>query len=341
VSPAEKKVVVRELAAELGFDRVGIAPAGPVARQAYLREWLDRGRAGRMDYLHRYFELRADPRGLLEGARSVIVTALNYHQHAPPPGDATPRGRIAMYAWGDDYHRLVRQRLSELADRLRRRLDEPFETRVCVDTAPLLERELAARAGIGWIGKNTMVLHQKLGSYFVLGEILTTLDLPPDQPCTDHCGSCTRCLDACPTQAFPEPYRMDASKCISYLTIELRQAIPAEFHRALGDWIFGCDICQQVCPHTRRAPVTEAFPIRPPGPYPVLAELLAWSEAERRVALRGSAVKRARLEMLRRNAAIALANLAERQPLPGSGNQLEWESRGPGARPRPFQEPAD
>jgi len=291
---------------------MGIARAGRVARSDYVRGWLEGGRAGRMEYLHRYFDERMDPRELLPGARGVIVTALNYHQQAPEPAGDEPRGRVARYAWGDDYHEVVKHRLKGLVEAMRREIEEPFEARVCVDTAPVLEREWAAAAGVGWIGKNTMVLHQDLGSYFFLGEIVTTLDLAPDAPATDHCGSCRRCLEACPTDAFPGPYEMDASRCISYLTIELREAIPSEFHGPMGRWIFGCDLCQEVCPFNRQAPTGETFGIRGPGPAPLLTEILSWQAGDYQAKLRGSAMKRAKLPMLRRNAAIALANAGGR-----------------------------
>lgn len=308
MSPSEKSASLRRLAANLGFDRVGIASAGPITRADYLRGWLEQGRAGQMDYLHRLFEQRVDPRNLLPGARSVIVTALNYHQPTPGRKAGQPRGRVARYAWGDDYHRVVRDRLAALIKALRVEIDEPFQARACVDTAAVVEREWAAAAGVGWIGKNTMVLHQDLGSYLFLGEIVTTLELTPDTPARDRCGSCTRCLEACPTDAFPAPYQMDASRCISYLTIELREGIPPQFQAPMGDWIFGCDICQEVCPYNRGAPISEAFPIRPPGPYPLLTEILSWTPDDYRATLRGSAMKRAKLPMLQRNAAAALAN---------------------------------
>ncbi|MFQ5491077.1 MAG: tRNA epoxyqueuosine(34) reductase QueG [Phycisphaerae bacterium] len=304
----EKAARVRRLAKQAGFDRVGIAQAGPITRADYLRAWLDRGWAGRMDYLHRHFDRRTDPGVLLPGARSVIVVALNYHQQAPNRPEHPPTGQIAMYAWGDDYHRVVKNRLLEMIDALRTQIDEPFQAKACVDTAPILEREWAAASGVGWIGKNTLALHQDLGSYFFLGEIVTTLELPPDPPATDHCGSCTRCLDACPTQAFPAPYRMDASRCISYLTIELRDAIPAEFHGPMGDWVFGCDVCQQVCPHNHRAPLSTAFTPRPPSPYPVLEEVLQWTPQDYSANLSHSPIKRAKLPMLKRNATIAQSN---------------------------------
>lgn len=260
-----------------------------------------------MSYLHRYREQRADPRTLLADARSIIVCALVYHQPAPaPPTDDHPRGRVAMYAWGEDYHVVVRDKLTRLVDRMREEIADAFDVRICVDTAPLLEREVAASAGIGWIGKNTMVLHPEWGSYFFLGSILTTLELTPDEPIEDHCGTCTACLEACPTDAFPAPYEMDASRCISYLTIEHRGPIPDEFHGRMDGWVFGCDVCQQVCPHNRKAPLTREprFAIRPPGPYPPLNELLHWTTEDYRRILRSSAMKRAKLDMLKRNAAL-------------------------------------
>lgn len=215
-----------------------------------------------------------------------------------------------MYAWGRDYHDVVRERLRSLVARMRDAIDEPFEARVCVDTAPVVEREWAAQAGIGWIGKNTLVLNHTLGSYFFLGVVLTTLELEADAPAEDHCGTCTACLRACPTSAFPEPYQMDASRCISYFTIEHRGATPVEFHEAIGDWVFGCDVCQVVCPFNRDgvASTVVDFAVAVPAPRPRLAELLAWSDDELKAKFRTSAANRATPVMWRRNASIALAN---------------------------------
>jgi epoxyqueuosine reductase len=315
---SEIRQLIERLAREHGFERCGVASAGPVDRDAYYRDWLAKGHAGTMAYLHQYVEQRTDASTLLPGARSVLVCALNYHQPETatlekPTGEdcATAQGRIARYAWGDDYHRVIKRKLFAIVDALREAIDEPFEAKVCVDTAPLLEREYAMRAGVGWIGKNTLVLNEKLGSYFFLGAIVTTLDLPVDPLPSDHCGSCTRCLDACPTDAFPAPYEMDAARCISYLTIEHRgEEIPEEFHRAMGDWVFGCDVCQEVCPHNRAAPTTAEprFAIRAPGPRPNLSDMLAWTDEDYRETLRASAIKRAKPNMLRRNARIAEAN---------------------------------
>lgn len=310
--------LVHRQARDLGFDRCGIARAEPMGRSEYLRAWLDAGRAGSMEYLHRYFGERTDPRRLLDGARSVILVARLYHQRhesRPAPSDRL-HGRVAMYAWGDDYHDVIRARLRELVDRLRESMPEPFEAKVCVDTVPLLERELAAMAGIGWIGKNTLVLNERLGSYFFLGAVVTTLDLEPDLPAIDHCGTCTACLDACPTAAFTAPYQMDASRCISYLTIEHRGDISKGFQDMMGDWIFGCDVCQEVCPHNRDAPLTDEprFAIRSVAPTIALDAVGDWSPDDFRGKLRGSAMQRAKLDMFKRNADIAAANLSKVSP---------------------------
>ncbi len=312
MSPAERTALVRKVAAALGLDRCGVTSAEPIGRADYVREWLAAGRAGTMTYLADEVEVRLDPARILPGARSVIAVALLYHQPAPPPpADARPRGRVAMYAWGDDYHDVLGGRMQALHRRLQDELDEPFDAIACVDTEPIIERELAARAGIGWIGKNTLVLHPELGSCFFLGLLVTTLDLAVDAPLADHCGSCTRCLEACPTQAFPAPYQLDASRCISYLTIESREPAPAELASRSGDWIFGCDVCQEVCPFNRGAPTTTEPGFAPRGEAttrPDLRALLTWQPDDYRRILRGSAMRRAKLDMLRRSARIAMKN---------------------------------
>jgi epoxyqueuosine reductase len=327
MNPEQHSEIVLELAADAGFARAGIAAAGPVERADYVRDWLRLGRAGEMHYLHRHAELREDPRRLLDKARSVIVLADMYRQPGSPPSApngksdvptseniAAQRGRVAQYAWGRDYHRVLRRKLQRLADRLHEAVEIPFESRVCVDTAPIIEREAAARASIGWIGKNTMILHQDLGSFFFLGEIITTLELAPSAPAVDHCGTCTRCLDACPTDAFPAPYQMDATRCISYLTIEHRTEIDERLQPLMGDWVFGCDICQDVCPFNRDTPVAtetayataERFPL---APHPKLDDLENLTEDDYAQSLAGSAMKRAKLNMLQRNARIARRNI--------------------------------
>src|SRR5207245_7787542 len=251
---------------------------------------------------------------------------------ALPINDAKPAGWISRYAWGDDYHDVLRERLDARVEALRERFTEPFEARAYVDTGPVQERVLAKYAGLGWLGKNTLLLNQMLGSFFFLGVILSTLDLEPtlgenELPPSDLCGSCRRCLDACPTQAFVEPYVMDARKCISYLTIELRGAIPEEFREPMGNLVFGCDICQDVCPWNRRAPIVSipqfqprVFPARegirgtslPPQEASLYLPRLEWliglSEADFREFFRGSVVKRAKCHGLMRNACIALRN---------------------------------
>lgn len=265
-----------------------------------------------MEYLHRYFDKRVDPRELLPGAKCVIAVALIYNQQPPQTaGSCSKTGKVARYAWGDDYHKIVKAKLHRMADKMHDELPDDFETRACVDTAPLIEREFAAAAGIGWIGKNTLVLRQDLGSYFFLGALVTTLEIAADTPIADHCGTCTACLEACPTDAFPAPYKMDASRCISYLTIEHRGDITRAFQEKMGSWIFGCDECQTACPYNREAPVTTEprFQIRSPGPQPSLRDLQDWSEDDYRSHLRGSAMKRATWQMLRRNVAIAAKNV--------------------------------
>lgn len=324
MSPGLKAQRIKRLGHEIGLDRIGIVRAGPVRNSAYYRRWLQAGHAGSMTYLHRNVPFREDPSRLLPGARSIICAAMSYRR--PPesaPASPNPTGRVAQYARGRDYHVVLRRRLEQLIQRLRAELDEPFDARVFVDTGPLLERELAAAAGIGWIGKNTLVLHPTLGSYFVLGEILTTLELEPDQPATDHCGTCTRCLEACPTGAFPAPYQMNATRCIAYWTIEHRGEIPPELHPAIGDWVFGCDVCQEVCPYNRDAPpagdpelASERLPARLD-----LFELLELRSSAYKRLVRGTAARRATRTMWQRNARIALQNALRAGPSPGNPGQ--------------------
>jgi epoxyqueuosine reductase len=299
-------------ARDLGFDRVGIAPAGPSQYREYLRQWLDDGQAGSMEYLGKRFEERTDPSAYLPGAASVVCAAINYHTPLEPveSGDGAPRGRVARYALGEDYHEAIKSRLFALADWMRQAAPEA-QTKCCVDTAPVMEKELAARAGIGWVGKNTCVINEQIGSWLLLGEILTTLPLPADHPATDRCGNCRRCIDACPTAAITEPYRLDARKCISYLTIEHRGEIDAELASKFGNWIYGCDICQDVCPFNRKAPaaVDPALAPRFASGTLDLSAIMQWSDEDYQRNLRRSAMKRVKLPMLKRNARIALANL--------------------------------
>jgi epoxyqueuosine reductase len=303
---------VKRRALELGFDLVGVAPAGPSAFRDYFRQWLDEGRAGSMQYLRHRFDERTDPATYLPGAQSLICVAMNYHVPlGPAPTDGAPHGRVARYALGDDYHELIKSRLHALADWLRDQFPEA-QTRACVDTAPVMEKELAARAGIGWVGKNTCLLNADVGSWLLLGEVITTLPLVPDAPATDHCGTCTRCLDACPTGAITAPYQLDARKCISYLTIEHRDDIAPDLAEKIGDWLYGCDVCQDVCPHNRQAPAATDPALRPRFPTGTLPvdEVMGWTEDDYRTKLRGSAMKRVKLPVLRRNARAVAENLA-------------------------------
>jgi len=270
-------VWIVDYAKSLGFDLCGVVRAEKFPELARTPEWLERGYAGEMKYLAD--PRRGDPQTAMPGIRSVIVGLLNYNTErslstdpALPIDPHKPSGWISRYAWGDDYHDVLRERLDALGEALRDRFPSPFEARSYVDTGPVQERVLAKYAGLGWLGKNTLLLNQMLGSYFFLGVILTTLDLEPtlaanELPPPDLCGSCRRCLDACPTQAFVEPYVMDARRCISYLTIELRGAIPEEFRELMGNHVFGCDICQDVCPWNRRAPIS-AMPQFEPRVFP-------------------------------------------------------------------------
>jgi len=301
VTLAEMALVqaVKARALELGFDRVAIGPAGPPPHAAAFERWLDAGHAGTMDYLAETRSERMDPARLLPGCRSVIAVALNYAR-----GDEPEWRGVARYARSVDYHETMRPRLHALRDYVSAAAGA--QSRASLDTSAVLERDLAAAAGLGWIGKNTNLLAQGLGSYFFIGLVLTTAALPVDDAQPDRCGTCTACLDACPTAAFDAPYELDARRCIAYLTIEHRGPIPDEFHAAMGEWLFGCDICQEVCPWNRHAPIAREMP--PATPPPPAEELLAMTDAEFRERFRGAALKRARREGLARNAAIVLAN---------------------------------
>jgi epoxyqueuosine reductase len=304
--------------ASLGFAACGFAPCIPSAMGPRFAAWLAAGQHGEMAYLEDDVTLRCDPRGHLPGAASLIVVA---DQYAPRGStlpsrlsDDRPKGRIARYAHGRNYHDVMKKRLHRLADHLRACIPGS-EFRTCVDTAPIFEREAAIAAGLGWGAKNTMLIHPVLGSYILLGVIVTNLELvvAAQAKVPDHCGTCTRCIDACPTGAI-EPYSVNASRCISYLTIEHRSPIAPEFHAAMGDWVYGCDICQEVCPHNspREGSVLPIHPAyAPANQYLDLLEVIAWTAEQREQALRSSAMKRANLEMLKRNATIAMGNISK------------------------------
>jgi epoxyqueuosine reductase len=304
--------LIKARARELGFDACGVAPAGDLPELGFLPEWMARGFAGSMAYLERSADRRADVRRVLPSARSVIVTATVYNTDRPYSTEcADPsRARIARYAWGDDYHEVVGARLDALVEWMRETSSDPFEARAYVDTGPVQERVFARHAGIGWIGKNTCVIHPRLGSWIFLGEIICSLQLDPDAPAMDQCGSCTLCLEACPTQALVAPGALDSRRCISYLTIEHRGEIPDHLRASIESHVYGCDICQEVCPWNAMAPrsADPAWQPRPAWDQPALADLVRMTDLEMQTSLRGSAMKRARLPGLRRNIDVAAGN---------------------------------
>ena len=321
---------VKSIALEEGFDLAGIARLTPSSTAGAFRRWLAVGRQAGMSYLDRYVEIRDDPRLLLDGARSVLCVAMRYAPDAgAPPDPDSIWPRVARYARGEDYHRFLRKALKRVAARI----EEAFpgaRTRACVDTAPLLEREWAARAGLGAIGKNTNLLNPEGGSWLLLGEVLTTLDLAPDEPVADLCGECRRCLDACPTGALVAPYALDAGRCISYWTIEHRGEIPEAMAGELGGWLFGCDVCQEVCPWNREpAPAEHPGFATPAGRRRLdLRWLLESPEEDLRAELRPTPLLRPGVAGLRRNARLLLAAAGEGAGEPGEG-----------PKPPPFDSP--
>jgi len=348
MNAALKTSWICDQARAIGFDLCGVAPVhgdeNHLLELQHLPEWLNRGHAGEMNYLHD--PRRADPALAMDGARSLIVVALNYNSAQPystaveaaaTDSDAAPRGWISRYAWGDDYHETMWQKLNALVGSMREQWPEPFEARAYADTGPIIERVAAKYAGLGWLAKNTCLINEQIGSWLFLGVIITTLDLgpslaPAESPPPDRCGTCTLCLDACPTHAFTEPRVLDARRCISYHTIELRAAIPEELRPAMGNALIGCDICQDVCPWNRKAPVTALAAFQPrdlpivqsgkenietgenesqPAATlfaPELEWLASLTQQEFSSVFRGSAVKRAKWRGLVRNACVALGN---------------------------------
>jgi epoxyqueuosine reductase len=319
--------LLKSWALAAGFDRAGVASLAPAESGGAFLRWLARGDQAGMKYLERRVDARLEPAAVLPGARSALCVALQYwplSKEGEPAGDLWPR--VARYARGRDYHEVMGERLASVA----RRVEEKFPgaaTRPYVDTGPVLERELAARAGLGAVGKNTNLLHPEAGSWFLLGELFTTLDLDPDLPLADLCGSCTRCLDACPTGALPEPYRLDANRCISYWTIEHRGAIPEERRAEMGEWVFGCDICQEVCPwNAEPAAGDHAELALPPERAELdLAGLLGLSRAEYVERFRGSPMKRPKLQGLKRNAAVAMGNRGDARYAPALARAIQEE----------------
>ena len=310
---------VREMARHCGFELAGVTPALPAGDRSRYRDWVDSGHAGEMRYLtDRRAEIRDDPRHLLASAQTAICVAKLYQTPQPYSVDCDDRERawISRYAWGGDYHAVMRHGLEQLDGMLRAQAGEPYESKICVDTAPLLERSYARLAGLGWIGKNTCLIHERSGSWYFLGELLVSIAVPGDAECApppDRCGTCRRCIDACPTAAIvPEPagdgFTLDSRRCISYFTIELRGAVPEEHRAPMGGNVFGCDICQDVCPWNRRAPDTgePAFAAREFAPP--LERLAALTEEEFRARFRDTPIERARYSGFLRNVAIAMGN---------------------------------
>lgn len=360
ISRDELSRAAKEAARKAGFDLVGMASVreADFPELSVFPEWIEAGHAGEMKYLEKRTESgelsRASLKNTMPWAKSVIVCGLNYNADKPYSTHLrdTDRGWISRYAWSCvDYHDLLLRRLRQVETAIRNCAERgqlTVETRSYVDTGPVVERVYAKHAGIGWIGKNTCIIHQKLGSWIFLGVILTSLELAPDYPAPDRCGSCTRCIDACPTEALVAPGKMDARRCIAYLTIEKRGEIPGEFRSAIGHQVFGCDICQDVCPwntKTGNAPPTSAPDLqpRPDLVHPELGTLAAMNEDDFRKAFRGSAIKRAKYAGLRRNVAVAMGNSGNKafipqlekmadDPDPIVAEHADWALRQLGAR---------
>ncbi|MEM1059901.1 MAG: tRNA epoxyqueuosine(34) reductase QueG [Verrucomicrobiota bacterium] len=310
--PVSLATEVKDLARRLGFDLAGATSADPTRWADYYREWIGAGRHGKMAWLARDADRRTDPRRVLPGARSLLVVGLNYWQPHPQS-----RGRIARYALGDDYHELMSAKLEALLAAMTERFGPEHRHKLYVDTGPVLERPLAQRAGVGWQAKSTMVLSQQFGPWLFLGEIITTLPLEPDAPATDRCGKCTACLDACPTGAITGPYQLDARRCISYLTIELKGSIPEELRPLIGDRIYGCDECLEVCPWNRFAQTSRETRFLDSRLEPWdLHELLTLSPQDFNRRFKRSPIKRTKRRGLLRNVCVALGNIGNKDDLP-------------------------
>jgi epoxyqueuosine reductase len=309
--------LIKAQALGLGFDLVGITRTGPAETADAFEQWLAAGHAGSMHYLDKHLDVRRDSRRPFDGAVSAIVVGLDY-------GGSAPAGPVARYARGDDYHEVMWRKLDALQAWIEHHVGHTISARGYVDTGPLLERDLARRAGLGWFGKNTNLINPQLGSFFFIGALLVNLELDADAPFeADRCGSCTRCLDACPTQAFVGSHELDATRCISYLTIELRDEIPVSLREPMSDLLYGCDICQEVCPwNVKFARDATEHAFRPRAVVDgkdgreLARDLLAMSPDEYAVAFKGSAMKRAKLRGLKRNAAVALGNVGTDEDLP-------------------------
>lgn len=299
---------VKRKAVSLGFEQIGFSKVQPLTKQAkHLETWLNKGYHGTMKWMEEHFDKRIDPSLLVEDAKSVISLTLQYHQADPSP--ASPL-KIAAYALGDDYHVVVRDKLHELFNYIKTLVGE-IHGRVFCDSAPVMDKVWAATSGLGWIGKNGNLLNKHLGSWFFIGEIILDLEFEYDAPTTDHCGSCTRCMDACPTAAIVAPEVIDATKCISYLTIEYRDQLPSEYKDQMGSWIFGCDICQEVCPWNRKAPLTQEAALMPRKEMMEMT-MEGWKTLDPetyRKLFKNSAIKRTKYPGIVRNIQNALENI--------------------------------